>query len=167
MSPSLTRQAVERNLAALGLRLPDLAPSSRGSYTVVRVDSDLAHTSALGPFELDGSGRFTHVGEVGTDLDEEPARAAAAVTALNLIAAVDQHPGMERVLRIIELIAYVRARSEFESHAAVADGASEVLLTAFGPEMGAHARTVIGVRSLPFGVPVVASMKVRLQGEVR
>lgn len=167
MAPPLTRARIEENLKPLGLRLPQVAPGSRGSYAVVRVDSDFVHTSALGPFALDGSGGFTHVGEVGTDLDDEAARAAAAVIGVNLIAALDEVPGLERLLRVLELIAYVRARSDFENHATVVDGASEVLLTAFGPVIGAHARTVVGVRSLPFGLPVVASLKARLKEDVR
>ncbi len=159
---SLSRAVVERRLEPFGLHLPRVLATPRGSYAVVRSDGDVAHTSALGPFALDGNGGFTHIGEVGTDLSEGAARAAAAVTAVHLIAAVDQTVGIAAVARILELIVYVRAHSRFENHATVADGASEVLLAAFGPIVGAHARTVVGVHTLPFGLPLVASMKLRL-----
>ncbi len=165
MALPVTRGVVERNLEALDLSLPTTTPVSKGAYRVVSVDSGIARTSALGPYSLDGSGTFTHIGLIGTDLDMDAARAAAAATAVNLIAAVDGSVGIEAVANIIELIVYVRARTGFEDHAGVADGASQVLHTALGPETGAHVRTVVGVHTLPFGLPVVASMTVRLRGE--
>lgn len=167
MSTPLTRETIDMNLEVLGLYLPASAASPKGSYRVVRVDLGVAYTSALGPFSLDGSGGFTHVGQVGTDVDIEGGRTAASVTAVNLIAAVEESVGVASVAHVIELMVYVRARTGFEDHAFVADGASEVLHTAFGLELGAHVRTVVGVRTLPFGLPVVASMKVRLTGETR
>jgi len=167
MTIPVTREMIERNLETQGLSLPHGSPGSKGSYRAVRIESDVVYTSALGPFSLDGKEEFTHVGQVGRDLDTEAAGAAAAATAVNLIAAVDESVGFESVANIIELIVYIWARTGFEEHAAVADGASHVLHTAIGPEAGAHVRTVIGVHTLPFGLPVVASMKVRLRGETQ
>lgn len=158
----LTRETIERNLEPLGLRLPRSHPEPRGLYSAVRVDADLAWTSALGPLSIDGSGTFAFRGEIGSDLTEQAGREAAAITALHLIASLDQTPGLSRVVRLLDLVAYVRANEEFERHPYVADGASEVLLAAFGDEVGSHARTVVGVRSLPFAVPFVASLRARL-----
>jgi enamine deaminase RidA (YjgF/YER057c/UK114 family) len=157
----LSRELIESNLQPLGLKLPSNPPAPLGLYKPVRVDGDIAWTSALGPLAIDGTG-FSHKGEIGTDLSEQDGRAAARVTALNLIAALDREPGLAAVLRILELVAYVRSAADFEGHPKVADGASEVILAAFGEEVGAHARTVVGVRSLPFALPFIASLRVRL-----
>ena len=138
-------------------------PEPRGLYRTVRVDLGVAWTSALGPLAIDGSGQFAYIGEVGTDLTEQAGREAASITALNLIAALAQTPGLDQVVRILDLVTYVRASDDFERHPYIADGASEVLLAAFGEEVGGHARTVIGVRSLPFAVPVVAALRARLR----
>ena len=158
----LTREAIESNLEPLGLTLPRSHPVPRGLYSAVRVDSGVAWTSALGPLAIDGSGTFAFRGEIGSDLTEQAGREAAALTALHLIASLDQKPGLNRVVRLLDLVAYVRANDEFERHPYVADGASEVLLAAFGDEVGSHARTVVGVLSLPFAVPFVAALRASL-----
>ena len=140
-----TKAEAKTNLAAKGLELPANSPASAGIYKVVRHGAGFAQTSALGPFALDGSGDFSHVGEIGTDLTNPEAREAAVVTGLNLVAALDHEIGVESVQQIVEVVVYLRARDSFAEHALVADGVSSVLVAAFGPDIGAHARTVVGV----------------------
>ena len=69
-------------------------------------------------------------------------------------AAIEAEVGLDTVGAVVALRGYVRAATEFDAHPAVVDGASQVLLTAFGAHIGAHARTAIGVASLPGGACV-------------
>lgn len=149
-------------LEEIGLTLPLHAPAPRGAYLVIRVDDDLVSTSALGPFRLDGKHGFTHMGQIGTDLAVSEARAAAAVVAANLIGAVHGSVGVGSVVRLVHLNVHLWTDPGFEEHASVADGASQTLATAFGPEIGGHSRTVTGAATLPFGLPVVASLQARI-----
>ncbi len=62
----------------------------------------------------------------------------------------------------MQLRGYVRATSEFDTHPTVIDGASQLLLDVFGERVGAHARTAIGVASLPGGACVELDLVVSL-----
>lgn len=94
------------------------------------------------------------MGVVGDDVTLEQARAQARYAALNLIAAIDAAVGLQAVTALVHLRGYVRARPDFDAHPAVIDGASEFLIEVFGEDCGAHARTAIGVASLPGGACV-------------
>ncbi|MGB3355177.1 MAG: RidA family protein [Mycobacterium sp.] len=93
-------------------------------------------------------------GVVGEDVDAEQAAEQAGLAALNLLGAIDAAVGLDTVAAVVQLRGYVRAVPDFDTHPAVIDGASRVLLGAFGSEVGAHARTAIGVASLPGGACV-------------
>lgn len=93
-------------------------------------------------------------GVVGADVTVAAAVDQAGLAALNLLAAIDASVGLDAVAAVIALRGYVRAAPDFATHPAVVDGASQVLLAAFGADVGAHARTAIGVASLPGGACV-------------
>jgi enamine deaminase RidA (YjgF/YER057c/UK114 family) len=84
----------------------------------------------------------------------EDANAQARAAALNLIGAIDGAVGLDAVTALVHLRGYVRATPHFDAHPTVIDGASRLLLEVFGEECGAHARTAIGVASLPGGACV-------------
>ena len=94
------------------------------------------------------------VGIVGDDVTVEQARDQARVAGLNLIAAIDAAVGLDAVTAVLHLRGYVRGVSTLADHPAVIDGASSLILAVFGAEVGAHARTAIGVASLPGGACV-------------
>jgi enamine deaminase RidA (YjgF/YER057c/UK114 family) len=93
-------------------------------------------------------------GVVGADVTVEQAVEQARLAALNLLGAIDAAAGLDAVTALVHLRGYVRATADFEHHPAVIDGASRLLLDVFGAECGAHARTAIGVASLPGGACV-------------
>lgn len=139
-------------LRAAGWELPPL-PTPKGMYVPARRHGDLLHLSAHGPFGRDGD--FTHRGVVGDMLSLAEARAAAAATALSLLASAAGALGdLSVVSGTLRMTGYVNAAAGFEEHAKVLDGASEVLDTAFGPD-ARPARSVVGVASLPFDLPIV------------
>ena len=142
----------ERRLAAAGWELPPL-PTPKGLYVPARRHGDLLHLSAHGPFGPDGD--FTHRGTVGGSLTLEEGRAAAAATALGLLASAAAAVGDLSVIGgALRMVGYVNAAAGFEDHAKVLDGASEVLDAAFGSE-ARPVRSVVGVASLPFDLPIV------------
>ncbi|OBG81315.1 translation initiation inhibitor [Mycobacterium sp. NS-7484] len=142
--------SARKRLAALGIELP--APAQpKGAYFPSRRCGDqlwISGTTARRP-EDPGA-----VGVVGADVTAEQASAQARWAALNLVAAVDAAVGLDAVTALVHLRGYVRATSEFDAHPGVIDGASALLLEVFGQECGAHARTAIGVASLPGGACV-------------
>ena len=141
-----------QRLRAAGWELPPL-PTPKGLYVPARRHGDLLHLSAHGPFGPGGD--FTHRGVVGDTLTLAEGRAAAAACALSLLASTAGALGdLSAVGGVLRLAGFVNAADGFGQHAGVLDGASEVLEVAFGPA-GLGARSVVGVASLPFDLPIV------------
>ena len=137
-------------LAGLGLQLP--APAApKGAYYPSRLCGDQLWVSGTTARRLDDPGLL---GVVGDDVTIEQAQTQAGNAALNLLAAIEAAVGLEAVTSLLHLRGYVRATTDFGSHPAVIDGASRLLLSVFGEQLGAHARTAIGVASLPGGACV-------------
>jgi enamine deaminase RidA (YjgF/YER057c/UK114 family) len=137
-------------LARLGLLVP-AAAAPKGAYFPSRRCGDqlwVSGTTARGPTAP------ALVGVVGADVSVEQAQAQARIAALNLIGAIEAAVGVDHVTALVHLRGYVRAAGEFDRHPAVIDGASQLLLDVFGEQRGAHARTAVGVASLPGGACV-------------
>jgi enamine deaminase RidA (YjgF/YER057c/UK114 family) len=100
-------------------------------------------------------GEFVYTGKLGAEVDVATGREAAALAALNMLASVKAEIGeLARVARVVKLLVMVNSAPDFGQQPAVADGASELILAAFGPEIGAHARSAVGMVSLPFDISV-------------
>ena len=141
---------VRGRLAVAGLELP--APlATKGRYAAVRHLGTQAWVAGHTGRTADGP---LHVGVVGDDVSVEQAREEARSAALNVLAALDGAGLLECVSGVVLLRGLVRARTDFTDHPLVVDAASEVMLAAFGDEVGTHARTALGVASLPGGAPV-------------
>jgi enamine deaminase RidA (YjgF/YER057c/UK114 family) len=136
-------------LGHLGIELP--APArALGVYTPVRVEGRQAWVSGH-TARQPGGGRVT--GVVGDDVDVATARDEARTAAINLLAALESTVGLDAVAGVLHLRGYIRAVSGFTEHPRVLDGASGVLHEVFEAD-GAHARTAVGVASLPGGACV-------------
>lgn len=146
-------------LAAAGYTLPPL-PEAKGLYRTAARDGHVLHLSAHGPFAPGGG--FTHRGRIGAGLTVSEGRAAAAACALSLLASAHAALGsLDDVYEVLTMRGYLNAVPDFEAHAAVLDGASEVMTTAFGDE-GKAARTAVGVAGLPFNLPIVVEAQLRI-----
>lgn len=141
---------VADRLGELGLALP-APPPPKGSYFPTRRCGDQLWVSGA---TARRDGRPALRGIVGDDVTVDVAAEQAALAALNLLGAIDDAVGLDAVRAVIQLRGYVRAVTEFDAHPAVVDGASRVLIDVFGADVGAHARTAIGVASLPGGACV-------------
>ena len=143
--------SADDRIEELGLALPTL-PEPMASYLTLVRTTGLAYTSGHGPLRPDGS--FI-VGKVGVDIDTDEAREAARVTGLGLIATLRNHLGsLNEVSRVIKVMGMVNCTQDFVDHPSVIDGCSDLLAEVFG-EAGRHARSAVGVGSLPMNIPVM------------
>lgn len=131
-------------LAEISLELPQANPPAY-SYSAVATWGDIAFVSGQIP-RLDG--QVSHSGVLGADRTLAEAREASQICALNALAQLDASVGLDRVARILKLMVFVASAPDIVAQPSAAEGASQVLIAAFG-EAGRHARTALGVPRLP------------------
>ena len=141
---------VEDRLKDLGLSLPE-TPTPAGNYVPAVRSGNMVYVSGHGPRHHDGT---MITGKVGRDLTVEEGYAAARLTMLNCLASLKAEIGdLERVQRIVKLFGMVNCTEDFDRHPEVINGGSD-LLTALFSERGKHARSAVGMQSLPRGIAV-------------
>jgi enamine deaminase RidA (YjgF/YER057c/UK114 family) len=134
----------------LNLALPE-PPSPLGTYVPTVEAGGLLFLSGMLPLKEQ---RRVWIGHVGRELTVAQGREAAKLAALNGLAVARAALGsLNRIRRLVRLTAHIAAPPEFGEHAAVADGASE-LLTELFKDGGGHARLAVGASSLPAQMPV-------------
>lgn len=150
---------VEERLAAQGITLPQPVAPVANYVPFVRVGG-LVHIS--GQVSLDDSGGVR--GIVGEDVDMETAKGAARLCGINLVAQMRAacDGDLDRVVRVVKLGGFVQAGPGFFEIPQVVNGASDVMVAAFG-DAGKHARSAVGVYRLPmnFAVEVDAVVEIR------
>ncbi len=149
---------VADRLASSGYDLPPV-PSALGSYVPAVAVGGLVFTSGQLPFE---EGSLLAAGLVGVDVSLEEAVACARRAALNALAAASTVCDLDGVERCVRLTGYVASGAGFDRQPAVVDGASEVLVAAFG-DGGRHSRCAIGVAALPLSAPVELDLVLSLR----
>lgn len=144
---------VEERLAELGLVLPQVA-APVAAYVPAVLDGDRVWTSGQLPF-VDGALPATGKVGVGPGLvDPEEAAALARICALNALAAVRSVIGdLDQVTRIVKVVGFVASDPAFTGQPAVINGASLLLREVLG-DAGVHARSAVGVATLPMDSPV-------------
>lgn len=153
LAAPLRAQAVETpeaRLAALGLTLP-APPKPVANYVEVTRAGNLLFLAGHGPCDFTAPGA---TGKVGRDLTVEQGAAAARLTALCLLSTLKAELGeLSRVKRVVKVLGMVNATDDFTQHPRVINGASDLLVAVFG-ERGRHARSAVGVASLPLNLAV-------------
>lgn len=145
----MVNQAEER-LQAAGVELPP-AVAPFGAYVPAVRAGRLLFLSGMLPTV---GHEPTFLGRLGRELTTEQGREAAAAAARNALAVARRHLGsLDRISQVVRLGVSIATAGDFLEHAKVADGASELLRDIFGADKLA-ARLVLGVASLPFGVPI-------------
>jgi enamine deaminase RidA (YjgF/YER057c/UK114 family) len=138
-------------LKSLGIALPKLHPPV-GNFAHAVQHADLLFVSGQGP--RDAQGRL-HTGKVGATISAPEAYEHARLTGVNLLAVIHETLGsLARVRRVVKLLGLVNASLDFTQHPKVINGCSDLLIDVFGEEMGRHARSAIGVASLPGQITV-------------
>ena len=150
---------VEERLSELGLTLPQPNPPVANYVPFVRV-GDLVHIS--GQVSVDAGGGIR--GTVGEEVDMETAKAAARLCGVNLIAQMKAacDGDLDRVVRVVKLGGFVQAGANFLEIPQVVNGASDLMVEAFG-DAGKHARSAVGVYRLPLGFSVEVDAVVQVR----
>ena len=150
---------IEEKINELGYELPEV-PSPLAAYIPALQTGKLVLTSGQVPI---AGGQIIYAGKVGSDINEEDARQAAELCALNALSAVKGVIGsLDKIERIIKLTVYVNSADGFTSQPKVANGASEFLVKIFG-ENGKHVRSAVGVNELPLNSAVELEMIVQVK----
>ena len=151
----------EERLKELGIELPSPQSPAANYVPAVRT-GNLLYLSGVGPAEKpDGS---TPTGKVGAELTKEEGYEAAQLVCLNIISRLKHELGdLDRVVRVVKLLGMVNATEDFTEHPAVINGCSDMLVEVFG-DRGMHARSAVGMQSLPFGIAVEIEAIVEVSG---
>lgn len=142
--------SAEQRLEALGITLP-AAPTAVASYVPTVLSGNLLFTAGQIAFGPNG---LVATGTVGGSVDLDIAAACARQCALNVLAQLRAALGtLDRVQRIVKITVFVASEPHFTEQHVVANGASQLFVDVFG-DAGRHARSAVGVPSLPMGSPV-------------
>jgi enamine deaminase RidA (YjgF/YER057c/UK114 family) len=140
---------IDRKLEELGLSLPEAA-APVAAYVPLVESGGLVHLSGQLPFR---NGELIK-GRLGEGVDVEQGQEAARMCALMIVAQLKRHLGdLSRVTRVVKLGVFVNSTADFTDQPKVANGASELMVALFG-DAGKHARSAVGVPTLPLGVAV-------------
>lgn len=140
----------EQRLKELNLELPNV-PAPIANFVMWRQAGDLLYLSGQGPRRPDGS---IPVGRLGLNYSVEQGYADARQIGLQILATAKQALGsLDRIESIVKLLGMVNAEPDFGQHPKVINGCSDLLVEVLG-ERGKHARSAVGMGSLPNGMPV-------------
>ena len=152
---------IERKLKELGYELPPPRQTLAGNFVSAVRTGNLVYTAGTGPRLPEGD--FLHVGKLGADLTIEQGYDCARQTMLNLLTALKGEIGdLDKVKRVIKLLCMINAAPDFGDTPKVANGASDLLVSIYG-DAGRHARSAVGMATLPFGIPIEIEMIVEVE----
>jgi len=154
-----TKTDPESRIKELGIQLIKPVPPIANYLKAVRV-GNMVYLSGHGPDKAEG-GLVT--GKVGSDLTIEQANAAARLTGISLLSTLKAEIGsLNKVKRIVKVLGMVNAIPQFEKQPQVINGFSDLMVEVFG-EAGKHARSAVGMASLPGNIAVEIEMIVELK----
>ncbi len=143
--------SIESKLAELKLSLPP-APKPVGLYKPMLVVGNLAYLSGHGPLKSDGS---LYIGRLGENMALEAGQAAAKQTGLAMLATLKSGLGsLDRVVRVVKLLALVRCTENFNQQPSVINGCSQLFVDLWGNDLGIGVRSALGTNDLPGGMAV-------------
>jgi|TARA_B110000238_G_scaffold200529_1_gene250971 enamine deaminase RidA (YjgF/YER057c/UK114 family) len=135
---------IEDRLKELNIELPALS-APPGNFVAFVQTGNLLYLAGAGPKAK---------GKVGVEYSVEEAQEFARDVAIQHVAVIKSALGnLDRVARVVKALGMINAGPEFEQHPAVMNGYSDCMVDIFG-DKGLHARSAIGMASLPFGIPV-------------
>ena len=150
----------DQRIKDLGIQLPT-GSGPAGNYAAAVQSGNLLFLSGKAPLPIDGK---MPKGRLGSEYSTAEGYAFARSACIELLATMKSAIGsLDKVARVVELHGSLCTTSEFEDHARVLDGASDLLAEIFGPS-GLHARSVTGVYSLRNGVPLTLKATVEIKG---
>ena len=158
---------VEERIAALGLVLPpDVGPPGGVAlpFPWVNVRGDRVFVSGHGPQEPDGS-IAGPLGQLGAEVSVEEGRDLARKSGLSMLASLKRALGdLDRITAWCRVLGMVNSAPGFDRQPLVVNGFSELILEVFGPEVGRHSRSAVGMAGLPFNFAVEIEAEVLIDG---
>ncbi len=156
---------IEAKLQALGLVLPETMKAPAGvklPFANVRARGNRAYIAGHGPLMPDGS-LARPLGKVGAEVSEQEAYQAARLVTLAILASLKRELGdLDRVTAWLRVFGMVNTAPGFNRQPAVINGFSDLILELYGQEVGQHARSAVGMASLPFDIPVEIEAEVEI-----
>jgi hypothetical protein len=154
---------IAQRLADSGLVLPPPVTPPPGvvlPFQFVRVVGRRALISGHGPLAADGT-IAAPLGKLGREVSVEQGYTAARLTALAMLGSLQRALGdLDRITAWTRVFGMVACAPGFDKQPAVINGFSDLILELFGPDIGAHSRSAVGMAELPFNIPV------EIEGEV-
>jgi enamine deaminase RidA (YjgF/YER057c/UK114 family) len=142
--------SAEENLRKLGIDLGTVSAPVANYVNAVRT-GHLLYLAGKGPRAVNG---VRPIGKVGREYTAEQAYQHARSVGMDLLAVMRAELGsLDRVKRVVKVLGMVNAVPEFTDHPKVINGCSDLFVEVFG-EAGRHARSAVGMGSLPMGIPV-------------
>ena len=143
-------ETIEKRLADLGVTLP-AAAAPAANYVPFAKSGNLLFTAGQLPLK---DGTLQVAGLLGRDVDTAAGREGAKLCAINILAQAKAALGdLEKIVRVVKITAFVASTPDFTEQHLVANGASDFLVAALG-ERGKHARSAVGMASLPLNAAV-------------
>lgn len=149
--------SAEDNLKKLGLTLP-VMPQPIANYVRFKRVGDIVYLSGQGPRKPDGS---NHTGKVGKDVTWEQAYEHAKLTGLGLLAAMKEAAGSLDKVEVVKVLGMVNATPDFGDQPKVINGCSDLFVAVLG-DKGRHARSAVGMGSLPNNITVEIEAIIRI-----
>jgi enamine deaminase RidA (YjgF/YER057c/UK114 family) len=145
----------EQRLKELGIELPN-PPAPVANYVRYVQVGNLLFVSGHGPSR---DNKMVYTGKVPSQVSLEDAYQAARLVMINCLASTKEALGdLDRVKRVVKLLGMVNADPDFGDQPKVINGASDLLVEVFGEQMGKHARSAVGMGSLPAQITVEIEM---------
>ena len=155
---------IETRLTQMGYELPKPFVFPKNNRTGCTQAGSLLFLSGHG-LDLPKLPQVRQTGKFGVDMTVEEGYATARAVALTMMATIKQHCGdLDRVKRVLRLFGMCSCTLDFAQHPLVIDGASDLFFELWGPEFGKHARSAVGMASLPRGIAVEINGEFELHG---
>jgi enamine deaminase RidA (YjgF/YER057c/UK114 family) len=158
---------IEDRISHLGLVLPPEVqppPDVVLPFAFVNIRGSRAVISGHSAQAVDGS-LAPPFGQVGAEVSLTEAVESARLTALSMLGSLQRELGtLDRVAGWMRVFGMVNSAPGFDQQPTVINGFSDVILDVFGPDVGRHARSAVGMAALPFGIPVEVEAEVSIRG---
>lgn len=155
---------IEEKMKEIGYELPKpWELPGEFAFVGALVHENRAHISGSMPFSNGTFGDLKYTGKVGDTVTIEEAQEMARLCILNSLAALKNEIGnLDKIDRILKVTGFIASATGFTDQHVVLHGASDLLVEIFG-ESGVHARTAVGVTSMPFNTPLEVEMTIALK----
>jgi hypothetical protein len=155
---------IEEKLKELGLTLPPPMQAPQGMrlpFASVRVSGNRAYVAGHGP--VDTTGALQGLGKVGAEVSIEEGYEAARQTGLAILGSLRRELGdLDQVTAWLRVFGMVNVAPGFDQMPRVINGFSDLIIELYGPEVGAHARSAVGLAELPLRIPVEIEAEVEI-----